>query len=69
MNISYDPKYDVLYLKFGQGRRQVTTHIVNEDIALDFDGEGRLYGLEVLSASRYLDLASLLPLTVAETGG
>ena len=64
MKVSYDSKYDVLYLKFVEGTPQVTTVNVNEDVALDFDENGRVAGIEFLSASKYFDLASLLPVSV-----
>ena len=64
MRISYDAKSDVLYLKFAEGIQQVTTENLTEDIALDRDEKGRISGIEFLSASKYFDLSSLLPVTV-----
>jgi len=64
MKLTYDSKYDVLYLKFAEGSPQVVTRRVNDDIALDFDERGHIVGIEVLSASKYLDLGSLLPVSV-----
>ncbi|TET98003.1 MAG: DUF2283 domain-containing protein [Dehalococcoidia bacterium] len=64
MKITYDSKYDVLYLKFTDESPQVVTQRVNEDVGVDFDADGRIVGIEVLSASKYLDLGSLLPVSV-----
>ena len=64
MKITYDSKYDVLYLKFAEGSPQVVTQRVNDDVAVDFDERGHIVGIEVLSASKYLDLGSLLPVSV-----
>lgn len=64
MRISYDVGHDLLYIYFTEGRRQVEPVSVNEDIAIDFDEKGRIAGIEVLSASRYLDVPSLLGVTV-----
>jgi len=61
MKISYDAKYDVLYIKFQNGEPEVTTRHLADDIAVDLDERGRLVGLEVLSASEHLDLGQLLP--------
>lgn len=63
MNVTYDTRYDLLYIKLSEGTHEVTTQRVNEDIALDFDEAGRLVGIEVLSASEHLDLSRLLPVT------
>ena len=64
MKITYDAKYDVLYLKFGAGTPSVTTRQLDEDISLDIDEAGRIAGIEVLSASKHVDLGALLPVTV-----
>ena len=64
MKISYDTKYDVLYLKFGEGTPSVTTRHLDDDISLDIDEEGRIAGIEVLSASIHVDLSAILPVTV-----
>ena len=64
MRISYDAKFDVLYLKFAEGTHQVITEHLTEDIALDRDEKGKISGIEFLSASKYFDLGSLLPVTV-----
>ncbi len=61
MKVSYDSKYDIIYIKFVEGSREVITRHIDEDIALDFDAEKRLVGMEILSASKYLDWESLLP--------
>ena len=64
MRISYDVGHDLLYIYMMEGSRQVEPVNVNEDIAIDFDEKGRMAGIEVLSASRYLDVASLMAVTV-----
>ena len=50
MRISYDSKYDVLYLKFAEGTPQVTTENLTEDVAFDYDEKGKVVGIEFLSA-------------------
>ena len=66
MKISYDTKYDILYIKFQNGDAQVTTRSLADDIALDLDEAGRLVGLEILSASEHVDLDELLPVAVTK---
>jgi len=60
MRITYDPKYDVLYLKLGETEK-VYCKEIDEDITLDFDAEGKLAGIEILSASKHVNLSTLLP--------
>jgi uncharacterized protein YuzE len=64
MKISYDSKYDVLYVQFHDGEVQVVTRNLTDDIAVDLDEAGRLVGLEVLAASKHVDLGALLPVEV-----
>ena len=61
MEISYDPRVDAVYIKLISGKHQVITHNVDDDVALDFDAQERLVGIEVLDASKRLDLNYLLP--------
>jgi len=65
MRITYDPKYDLLYLKFGEAER-VSCKEIDEDITLDLDAQGRLAGIEILSASDHVNLSHLLPVEVAK---
>ena len=65
MRISYDPKYDILYLKLGNAGK-VLCKDVDEDITIDMDGEGKLVGIEVLSASEHIDLSLLLPVEITK---
>ena len=52
MRITYDGKADALYIAFGEG--PATVEEVAEGIALEWDGEGRLLGIEILEASKRL---------------
>lgn len=65
MRISYDPKYDALYLKIGVAEKVLCKEI-DEDITLDMDAQGKLVGIEVLSASEHIDLSHLLPVEIAK---
>jgi uncharacterized protein YuzE len=65
MRISYDPKYDILYLKLGNADK-VLCKDIDEDITIDVDAQGKLVGIEVLSASEHLDLRLLLPVEITK---
>ena len=65
MQILYDAKKDLLYLRLDDRRQQVINKRVSEDIVLDL-GEGeRIVGIEFLDASKHLNLGALLPVTYA----
>ena len=65
MRISYDPKYDIIYFRFGNAEK-VLCKDVDEDITIDVDAQGKLVGIEVLSASEHLDLSLLLPVEITK---
>ena len=67
MKISYDTKYDVLYIKFIDEEAQVSTRNLTDDFAIDLDQTGRVVGLEILSASAHIDVDRLLPVEVTRT--
>ena len=52
MKVTYDSKYDILYIRFRHARAM--NHPVTDDIVLDIDEEGRLAGIEVLDAERII---------------
>jgi uncharacterized protein YuzE len=48
MRITYDSEVDALYIRFIEAT--VTTNHVAEGIAVDYDAEGRIAGIEILDA-------------------
>jgi len=48
MRITYDSEVDALYIRFIE--TTVTTKQVAEGIAVDYDAEGRIVGIEILGA-------------------
>jgi len=49
MKIKYDSLGDVLYIEFKDCT--VTTQRITEDVAVDYDADGHIAGIEILSAS------------------
>ena len=50
MRITYDSEVDALYIRFVE--TTVTTNHVAEGIAVDYDMDGRIAGVEILDAIR-----------------
>jgi len=48
MRITYDSEVDALYIRFIE--TTVTTEHVAEGIAVDYDSDGRIAGIEILDA-------------------
>jgi uncharacterized protein YuzE len=50
MRITYDAEVDALYIRFIE--TTVTTEHVAEGIAVDYAGDGRIAGIEILDARK-----------------
>lgn len=59
MRVTYDAKIDAAYIYLADASKELETREVDHDINLDFDAANRLVGIEVLDASKRLDLAYL----------
>ncbi len=54
MKISYDPKYDVMYLKFSEGKIEDTVE-VEANILIDYGDKGEIRGIEITNASTVIN--------------
>jgi len=61
MQILYNVKTDLLYLRLDDRKQQVVNKRLSEDIVLDLGEDNRIVGIEILDASRHLNLERLLP--------
>ena len=62
MNILYNDKTDLLYIRLDDRKQKVLNKRVSEDIVLDIGEEDKIVGIEILDASKHLHLEKLLPL-------
>ncbi|HHV80756.1 MAG TPA: DUF2283 domain-containing protein [bacterium] len=63
MKIYYDDKKDLLYIRFDEKNQQIINKRVTEDIVLDIGEEDKIVGMEILGASKLLNLRELLPVS------
>lgn len=50
MRVTYDPKYDVLYLKFSEKKIADTVEVA-EGVLIDYGEGGEMIGIEVIETS------------------
>jgi uncharacterized protein YuzE len=62
MQIFYDSKTDLLYLRLDERKQSVINKRLSEDIVLDMGEDEKIVGIEILDASEHLNLERLLPL-------
>ncbi len=61
MQILYNAKTDLLYIRLDDQKQQVLNKRVSEDIIVDLGENDKIVGIEILDASRHLNLQNLLP--------
>ena len=61
MQIHYDSRTELLYLRLDNRKQDVINRRVTEDVVLDIGENDRIVGIEILDASKHLNLERLLP--------
>jgi uncharacterized protein YuzE len=61
MNISYSDKTDLLYIRLDEGKQQVMNKRVSDSVVLDIGDNDKIVGIEILDASKHVNLKTLLP--------
>lgn len=61
MEILYNAKTDLLYLRLDDRKQEVVNRRPSEDVVLDIGEGNRIVGIEIMDASKHLNLESLLP--------
>ncbi|MGD0898599.1 MAG: DUF2283 domain-containing protein [Thermoguttaceae bacterium] len=54
MKLTYDPRYNVAYLRFYEKAGQVETIQLTDAINIDIAPDGTVYGIELLNANEQL---------------
>ena len=69
MNILYNDKTDLLYIRLDDRKQDIINRRVSEDIVLDIGEGDKIVGIEILDASRHVSLERFLPIKyeVSET--
>ena len=62
MTIHYDSKTDLLYLRIAPEQQEVTNKRVTEDIVLDMGSDDKIVGIEIMDASKHINLDKLMPI-------
>ena len=61
MQILYDVRKDLLYIRMDDEKQTVINRRLSEDIVLDIGENERIVGIEIIDASQHLNLERLLP--------
>jgi uncharacterized protein YuzE len=54
MRLTYDPQFNIAYIRLRSKRVKVTTIAVSDELNVDIGPDGRVYGIEFLNANEQL---------------
>lgn len=54
MKLTYDPRYNIAYIRFREKKPEVESIRVSDEMTVDMAPDGAIYGIELLSASDQL---------------
>ena len=63
MDVIYNDKTDLLYIRLDNRKQDVINRRISEDIVLDLGENDAIVGIEILDASKHVALDRLLPVT------
>jgi len=68
MKIYYDAKFDLLYLRLSPEKQNITNINVMDDIVFDIGEGDKIIGIEIMDASKHVNLESLMPVEYPRAG-
>ncbi len=54
MRLTYDPRYNIAYMRLHEKSEQVETIRISDEINVDIAPDGMVYGIELLNANEQL---------------
>ena len=68
MRFTYDPRYNIAYIRFEEKCTEVETIRISDELVVDMAPNGTIYGIELLNANEQLrreDMGKLLVINEA----
>jgi len=54
MRLTYDPRYNIAYVRFQENQADVETVRISDELVVDMAPDGTIYGIELLNANEQL---------------
>lgn len=54
MKFTYDPRYNIAYIRFQEKRTDVESIRISDELIVDVAPDGTIYGIELLNANKQL---------------
>jgi uncharacterized protein YuzE len=68
MRLTYDAPNDLLYIEFDAEAKHVRNEDAADGVVLDITEDGHIAGIEILDASKVLNLGRLFPIEYTTAG-
>ncbi|MCK4436325.1 DUF2283 domain-containing protein [bacterium] len=68
MRFTYDPRYNIAYIRFHEKIADVETIRISDELVVDMASDGTIYGIELLNANEQIkheDMGNLLVINEA----
>lgn len=68
MRFTYDPRYNIAYLRFHEKSAEVEAIRISDELVVDMAADGTIYGIELLNANEQMqreDMGKLLVINEA----
>jgi uncharacterized protein YuzE len=69
MQILYNAKTDVLYIRLDDAKQDVINQRVSDDVVLDIGKNDKIVAIEIVDASTHINLKKVLPVEYQVTAG
>lgn len=56
MKISYDPRYNIAYIRMREKPKEVETIRISDEVNIDISPDGKVCGIELLNANEQLQI-------------
>lgn len=66
MKLTYDPRYNIAYIRFREKSNEVETIRISDEMNVDIAPDGSVYGVELLNANEQLERGDLGNLLVVD---
>jgi uncharacterized protein YuzE len=68
MQLTYDPACNIAYIRMRKKTAKVTTLVIYDELNIDIDADGKVYGIELLNANEQLGTARMKNLVIENRG-
>lgn len=67
MEVTYDPRYNIAYIRFREQTTEVDSVRVSDEINIDLAPDGTVYGIELLNANEQIPAINGRTLALEDT--